>query len=426
MRNILLLLLCLFTYTGLMAQPAEKAVRVLVASNHDDLLYKEGETVKFTVTVIRNDIPLKDVEIRYDVSEDMMPAHKSDKLVLKNGTTVINAGTMKKAGFLRCQVYAKYKEREYQGLATVGFSPEKIEPTIPVPDDFIQFWDKAKAEAAKIPMDSKVTLVPEKCTEKVNVYHVSIQNYQYGSRLYGVLCVPKGEGKFPAVLEVPGAGIRPYHGDISNAEQGYITFQIGIHGLPIDLPQSVYNDLGSGALRGYQTFNMDDKDAYYYKRVYLGCVRSIDFIFTLPQFDGTNLLTYGGSQGGALSIVTAGLDSRVKGLVAYYPALCDLTGYLHGRAGGWPHMFRNKAFDVPEKKLTAQYYDVVNFARLINVPGYYSFGYNDMVCPPTSMFSAMNVIKAPKELLIMEDTGHYTYPEQWTGAWKWMSDFLKK
>jgi hypothetical protein len=47
-----------------------------------------------------------------------------------------------------------------------------------------------------------------------------------------------------------------------------------------------------------------------------------------------------GSQGGALSIVTAALDSRVRGLAAYYPALSDVTGYLHNRAGGWPHMFR--------------------------------------------------------------------------------------
>lgn len=420
MRKNLLLSIFLILTVFLSAQP----VRVLVAADHADLLYKKGEDVIFRVSVLRNNIALENIEIRYEISEDMMPARQSDVLVLKNGTATIKAGTMQAAGFLRCRVYTSFKGRQYEGMSTVGFDPEGIAPTAKLPNDFTAFWEQAKKEAAKIPMDVKMSLIPERCTEKVNVYKVDLQNFQQGSRLYGVLCVPKGAGRFPAVLEVPGAGIRPYGGDVAQAEKGYITFQIGIHGIPVDLPNEVYANLASGALRNYQVFNMEDKESYYYKRVYLGCVRAIDFIYSLPEFDGVNLVTYGGSQGGALSIVTAALDDRVKGLVAYYPALCDLTGYLHGRAGGWPHMFRDKSFDVPEKVTTAQYYDVVNFARQLKVPGFYSFGYNDMVCPPTSMYAAMNVIDAPKNILLMEDTGHYTYPEQVSEAWSWIGDFF--
>src|SRR5690606_34614944 len=102
---------------------------------------------------------------------------------------------------------------------------------------------------------------------------------------------------------------------------------------------SVYAELMAGPLSNYWFFELDDRDRYYYKRVYLGCVRANDFLTSLPQFDGTNLGVTGGSQGGALSIITAALDSRVKYLAAYYPALSDLTGYLKGRAGGWPHVF---------------------------------------------------------------------------------------
>lgn len=65
-------------------------------------------------------------------------------------------------------------------------------------------------------------------------------------------------------------------------------------------------------------------DHYYYKRVYMGCVRAVDFIYSLPEFDGKNLAVNGGSQGGALSIITAGLDNRIKYLAAFYPALSDL------------------------------------------------------------------------------------------------------
>ena len=38
--------------------------------------------------------------------------------------------------------------------------------------------------------------------------------------------------------------------------------------------------------------------------------------------------------------MTAALDRRVTRVAAYYPALSEVTGYLHARAGGWPHMFR--------------------------------------------------------------------------------------
>ena len=69
-----------------------------------------------------------------------------------------------------------------------------------------------------------------------------------------------------------------------------------------------------------------------------------------------------------------------------------------------------------KKIKTIQYFDVVNFARQVKVPGFYTFGYNDMVCPPTTTYSAYNVINAPKELFVAETTAHYAYAEQWSAA----------
>ena len=238
----------------------------------------------------------------------------------------------------------------------------------------------------------------------------------------------KKDGKYPAILQVPGAGVRPYTGDIVNAEKGFITFQIGIHGIPVNMDQLVYANLGSGALAGYWNYNLDDKDRFYYKRVYLGCVRANDFLVSLPQYDGINLGVIGGSQGGALSIVTASLDPRVKYWAAFYPALSDLTGYLKGRAGGWPHLFdkSNLTFNNTKEKInTAGYYDVVNFARQLKAPGYYTMGFNDETCPPTSMYAAYNVITAPKELFLALETGHWTYPEQTEKLTNWLVGKLK-
>lgn len=404
---------------GLYGQPTEKMVKVAVIPDHTDWVYTRGEMVRFKVAVTKNSEPLQNVKIRYEIGPEMLPTLVRDSAVLADGSRMITGGTMKEAGFLRCKVVAEYDGVKYDGLATAAFSPELIKSTTEYPLDFNQFWEKAKSDLATIPMDVKLTLLPDRCTELTNVYQANIQNFRIGSRLYGIVSIPRKPGKYPALLRVPGAGVRGYSGDVALADKGIITFEIGIHGIPVTLDAGIYNDLGRTALDGYPFFNLDDRDKYYYKRVYLGCVRAIDFIFSLPEFDGSTLAVTGGSQGGALSVVTAGLDNRVKYLGAFYPALCDLTGYLSNRAGGWPHMFRDLKAS-KEKIETTKYYDVVNFARNVKVPGFYSWGYNDVTCPPTSMFSAYNSIKAPKELMIMQETGHWTYPEQQEKMRNWL------
>ncbi|HVG15419.1 MAG TPA: acetylxylan esterase, partial [Chitinophagaceae bacterium] len=336
MKKLLSYISFLLSSLALYAQPAEGIVKVIVAPDHADWLYRVGEPVKFSISVLQYGNPVKNAVVRYAVGPEKMDPSKRDSLSLSNGVLTIDGGTMQAPGFLRCTVTAILDGKQYTKTATAGFDPLKIVPTVSNPADFTQFWNKAKSELAMVPMDARMTLMPERSTEKVNVYHVNLQNFRVGSRLYGILCVPKKEGKFPALLTVPGAGVRPYNGNIAMAERGLITFEIGIHGVPVNMDASVYNSLGAGALNGYQNFNLDDRDRFYYKRVYLGCIRANDFIFSLPQFDGKNLAVTGGSQGGALSIVAAALDTRIKWLAAYYPALSDVTGYLKGRAGGWP------------------------------------------------------------------------------------------
>ncbi|MEJ7646944.1 MAG: acetylxylan esterase [Chryseolinea sp.] len=412
------------------AQPVDQYIKVIVAPEHIDWTYKIGDEARFTITVLQNGIPLPDVKIRFQIGlEKLEPTEKKDNVLLSKGVLIVNAGTLKSPGFLRCIAETDIDGKTYKGIGTAGFEPLAIKPTVSNPADFSKFWDQAKSELATIPIDAKMTLIPDRCTPTVNVYHVNIQNFRIAGRLYGILCVPKKEGKYPALLKVPGAGVRPYMGDIMMAEKGIITLEIGIHGFPVTLEAGVYTDLGAGALNQYFTYNLDNKDRYYYKRVYLGCVRANDFLVSLPQFDGINLAVTGGSQGGALSIITAALDSRVKYLASFYPALSDITGYLNGRAGGWPHLFdkNNLSYhNVKEKIETVSYYDVVNFARILKVPGLYSWGFNDETCPPTSMYAAYNVITAPKELMLALETGHWTYPEQREKFNLWLESKLKK
>jgi len=396
-------------------------IRIMVSPSKPGMVYTANEEVEFDVAVYKYGQLVQDAEIRYEVGPDMMPAAKTETIVLKSGRGVVKGGKMNQPGFLRCHVFYSENGVNYRNSGTAGIDPEKIQPTTTVPSDFLSFWKTNLEQLEKVPLDPVMTLMPERSTHLTDVYHVSFNNIQ--GRIYGILNVPKKEGKYPAILHVPGAGIRPYYG--TNINQPVISLQVGIHGVPVDQYDSpLYQDLSSGPLSGYMRFNLDDKDNYYYKRVYLGMVKAVDMIFSLPQFDGQNIGVMGGSQGGALAITTAGLDKRIKYLVSYYPALADLTGYLEGRAGGWPHLFKDSFTNKAKKIETSKYYDVVNFAKQVSVPGYYSTGFNDNVCPPTSIYAAYNSVKAEKKMSLYLDAAHWQYPEQSQEGMGWMLEKL--
>lgn len=424
MKTRFLILIALFVSQQLFAQPAVERVKVVVSPNKNDWTYKSGERAEFEIRVLQNNVFLDEMEVDYRIQPEKVDVWEEGTLTLKKGVATVKSKKFNDAGFLRCHASVVVDGKKYSSYSTAGFSPGKIEPTTTLPNDFEAFWNKGKEDLAKVPVNPVLTLIPERCTNKADVYHVQLDNIS--GKIYGILCKPKQAGKYPAILHVPGAGIRPYYGDVWEAEAGFISFTIGIHGIPVTLDPIVYDNLRYGALNNYWTMNLDDKDNYYYKRVYLGCVRSVDFIESLDCFDGENIGVTGGSQGGALSIITAGLDKRIDYLAAFYPALADLTGYLHGRAGGWPHMFRDEFSNKPEKIETSKYYDVVNFARFVEVPGWYSWGYNDNVCPPTSAYAAYNVIPGPKELHIFQETQHWTFPEQQELKNNWLFEKLRK
>lgn len=408
-------------------------VQVRVSPDHRDWTYRVGEPAKFKVIVTADNEPISHVSITYTVGPEMMPATKKTAEVPLEGLT-IEGGTLKEPGFIRCTVSTEVAGRTYRGAGTAAYSPELIQPTQTEPADFDAFWKAAKDELSAIPVDAQLTLMPESCTAAVNVYHVRLRNvgksWEGPAHVYGVLCEPKAPGTYPALLRVPGAGVRPYPGDVALAEHGVITFEIGVHGIPVNMPKPVYNDLLSGALNGYWLFNLDDPKKFYFYRVYLGCIRANDFLTSRPQWDKKNLLVAGASQGGQLSIVTAALDSRVTGLASTHPAFCDVSGSLHGRAGGWPQPFQPdpvtgapSPHTTPAKIATATYYDTVNFARRLKVPGYYTWGYNDDTCPPTTTYAAYNVITAPKELGVTLELWHSYTTEQYEAITAWL---LKK
>lgn len=419
MKKLSFLFVCLLCVCTSVAQIRGNEIRVLVSPDRADWTYGLNEKCTFTVRVLKAQNLLPDVTIDYELGPEMYPVETKKSVLLKSGELKLK-GTMKTPGFFRCKVTAHVDGRTYEGLATAAYAPEQLQPVTELPADFADYWANTLTYARKTPLNPVMTLLPERCTETDNVYQVSFQTKPWGGRFYGILSVPKKEGRYPALLRVPGAGVRPYGGDTYTAPGKVITLEVGIHGIPVTLQQSVYDNLAAGALNCYWTFGRDNRDNFYYNRVIVGALRAVDFICSLPQYNGKSLGVTGSSQGGALSVITAALDPRVTFFAAVHPALCDHEAYFKKRACGWPHYFRTYGAPNEKELHTVRYYDTANFARLLKVPGWFSWGYNDEVCPPTSMHAAYNAVTAPKELHPYLETGHYWYQEQWEEWQQWL------
>src|SRR5690606_6608522 len=139
---------------------------------------------------------------------------------------------------------------------------------------------------------------------------------------------------------------------------------------------------------------------YYFHRTVLGNVRSIDYLTSRPEWDHKHMIVNGSSQGGGMTLITTGLDSRVTAGAANVPALCDHSGRDFDRPSGWPQlvpMEENGKLD-PKILQVSRYYDAVNFARRIKVPIIFGVGLIDNTCRATSVFSAYNVLQGAKEI----------------------------
>jgi cephalosporin-C deacetylase len=398
-----------------------------VIPDHEDWIYKLGETANFVVSISGS--TLDDCTVSYEMGLEKMNPIKKGSFDSDKPSFIIEGVSLDSPGFLRCSVSIITNGDTIKSYATAAFQPTDIVHTVTCPSDFLSFWNSEIAKAREIPLDTELSLIEEKSTDEFNVYHMSFLNNEYKSRTYGIVTIPVKSGKYPAIIRFPGAGVHPLGGNLDVASDKVITMDLYIHPFPMTFERSFYDNLRESQYINYMFLGASDKNSYFYKKVILGCLKAVDFIYSLEQFDGENLASWGSSQGGALSIITTSLDKRIKCLVALCPAMCDHTGYLHGRAGGWPHFFNEENIDKYNNKEvleTLPYYDVVNFAKNITVPGFYSWGFNDATTPPTSFYSAYNEIKAPKKILIIKDGEHKIYPEQKVETNKWILEFFNK
>ena len=291
-----------------------------------------------------------------------------------------------------------------QASAGATFSSADIDALGDEPADWDEFWRKQKDELAGIPLNAVVEEIPG--GDYSTSYRLTLDQID-GRQVHGYVVVPDGAGPFPASLRLPPFGssggiMQP---DVRTAERyGAIAVGIAIHDAPADEEDP----------NAYEPNDIRDAEQIYYRYAVLAAVRAIDYIATRDDWDGENVLVYGDSQGGGLTMLTAGVDGRVTHLITSIAALAQHGGLRAGRPSGFPY-YLEKARAVYGESATAtldsvfaatKYYDAVFAAQRFDGPSVHFVGYLDDVCPPATAYAAFNEMRGPRVMLHSLDLAH--------------------
>ena len=351
--------------------------------------------------------------------------------------------------------------RPVRGVCGFGWRAAEMAVRDTRPADFIAFWDKGKAKLASIPLDAR-NETPMKSFDRdaINSYNVkrtclppdydpeghkvqAVESCKVsfagpdGGRIYAWLAKPLGPGPFPAMLVLPGTGFAARPRPLEHARHGYLAIDIQVHGQDVDLPN--YKPLPGY----YDGYHFKPIDAYYFYNVHLRAVQAVNYLVSRRDVDPGRIVAVGGSQGGRLAIVIAGLDKRISAAVA---CIANSPNYPHlhwvARCNGldkpWDNpsdpRFKDRvksdgldligkppAVNDPDGRCLA-YYDPMNFAPDIHCPVLMNGGLIDPVSPPLSVWAVYNRLASKDKTIIpMPGLGHDWSAEFDRHAWRWLS-----
>jgi len=386
-----------------LAQPEKLSTNYVlsVASERADAIHRQGEAVVFNVNLLLDQKPVPDAEVQWTLSKDGVPPNTSGQLKLSNGVARIT-GRLDEPGFLLCRVtFRTPANRTLTSSGGAGIDPLQIKPSLPAPANFDAFWSEQKRQLAEVSVNPRLSPVS---SPQPGIDCFDLQADSVGAPVSGYFAKPAGAApkSLPIILTVHGAGVRSssLSGSVSWAKQGFLALDINAHGIPNGKPNEFYTDLANGELKDYRHRGRESRETVYFRGMFLRLVRALDFLTTQPEWDGRTVVVHGSSQGGAQSIVAAGLDPRVTFFAAGVPAMCDHTGVVAGRVNGWPKLVPNGLDDKPDAKVleAARYYDAMNFATRTKAAGIVTVGFIDTTCPPTSVYAAYNALAGAKEI----------------------------
>jgi cephalosporin-C deacetylase len=278
--------------------------------------------------------------------------------------------------------------------------------------DFDAFWERTLAESARTPLDLRLTPL-ELPYRNAKLYRATFAGWG-GAEIVGTYATPAGDGPFPAIAlyhGYSGRGPEPWN-LLAWTSQGYAVLATDVRGQGgLSSDNAGYP---GGHAPGFMTMGISDPERYYYRAVYVDTARAVEALASRPEVDAGRIGATGGRQGGALTLVAAALDSRVRAIVSEIPFLChfrrattlvDTAPYKEIR-----EYFRRTGADEDAAYRTLSYFDCMNLAPRIQAASLVTIGLMDDICPPSTCFAAFNHIAGDKEALVNTFAGHETFP----------------
>lgn len=383
-------------------------------ADRERALYGSGEEMIFTLTPdFGGQTPTEKYFISWARTGDD-GITQTGKAAADPAKPLVIKTNMKKSGFVRILAYLEdatgrrlsfkndrghNKNVVFDGGA--GVDIDKLQG-VPEPEDFDAFWNKQKAKLAAVPVKADMKKLPGS-TPKVDIYAVTVDCA--GPRpVTGYLTIPVGakDKSLPAAVSFQGYGFHKPNPPKSGPEN-MITFAINAHGFELGRDDAYYDEFRKKISTGGKNYAMNteenkDPETAYFNGMTLRVMRALQFVKSLPQWDGKKLIARGGSQGGLQALWAAGLDSDVTQADPSIPWCCDLGGRTLGRI---------KPSSGIEYVPALNYYDPINHAKRIKCPvNITRAGLGDYTCPPSGVAILYNNIKSPKKITWVQGSTH--------------------
>jgi cephalosporin-C deacetylase len=362
-----------------------------------------GEKVAFTTRLLENGRP---VDLPFQA---VLHAEGSDPVKQQATGSVTMEGVAPGGGFVYfTAVFTPQGGRRTRPWSvSVASAPEKIRPALAEPDDFDRVWQQARAELAAVPTNPTVQPVPvtdEEYRDKVECFEVRL-DAPGPRRAFGYLCRPKNADgkKLPALIRFDGAGVYRHEPPHDLAADGFLALSLNAHG--IDHGDEATEEQMMAAVKSgpyYTSAGWETLETSPFYFMIIRGLRGLEYLKSRPEWDGTHLITYGASQGGAQSLAVAGLSPEVTFCYAGVPGLCNHGGMEKLQVRGWPGNFPWN----DKTKTTAGYLDNCHFATRIKCPVLVSAAWQDHLTRPSSIYAAYNLMSGPKEIIPYPADGH--------------------
>ncbi len=364
--------------------------------------YHCNEPIVFVVHPTLDGKPLSEGQIVYSLIGD--DGKKSEGSVKLDGKSVRVTTTLTKPGFVRLILTIHDKDGKlYLGSekydSCVGADEEKIFQ-IDEPEDFDAFWAKQKARLATVPLKPELKEIEGKDPKNFRTFEVTVP-CPGNAPVTGFLVVPRDAAKktLPATVAFQGYGVRTPTCAFPHEDR--IFFEINAHGMPLQQTRESIKQLAEKLNRYALDDTADPQNAYFCSMV-LRVLRSLEFVRSLPEWNGKDLMVYGGSQGGLQSLWAAALDEKVSFCRVFVPWCCNLGTEKFG--------FMPKSWGVTYTA-GARYFDAANFAKRIHCPVEITrAGLSDFICPPAGIARMYHNLKCPKSITWFVCNNHSNPP----------------